>query len=241
MALVLCFAACYFSCQKSCCWPCSFTFRQCRKCCAPQPKTIQYSSDDEEIDLAWIGCYSEPDSLPSPVLSGRGQLGKVPILNATPLKKCCPHPLPDQPRCNRYTARTIFQESPPSQRSMILGRHTYVSAPGTPFGTGLSNLRSTTSTVTRRGGGHHSCRENTSAALGPIGTFQDANGHLYNVVSANRMPNSRSCLSIPIDLNNKQPLDEETPHVELPTSNPSPFESLLSINLPHEKELNPRK
>ena len=215
MALVLCFAACYFSCQKSCCWPCSFTFRQCRKCSAPQAKTIQYSSDDEEIDLAWIGCYSEPDSLPSPVLSGRGQLGKVPILNATPLKKCCPHPLPDQPRCNRYTARNIFQESPPSQRSMILERHTYASAPGPPFDTGLSYLRSTTSTVTRSGGGHHSCRENTTAAL----------------VSANRMPNSQSCLSIPIDPNNKQPLDEETHRVELPTSNPS----LLSINLPHEK------
>ena len=243
----MCLACCCLSCQKNCCWPCTFTFRQCRKCCAPKGATSLPLDDADDVDFDLDG-PSTPRRRRSPVLGRRGQLGKMTISNAAPFKKSHSRPPPDQPRRHRYTARPIFQESPPSRRSMILERHAYATPPGSltrTFDTGLSNdIPSTTSTLTRRDGGHHSSRDNTPAAqisLGPIGTLRAANGHLYNVVSASRMQNSRSHLSLPID-----PIyhheDDSTPHVDMPAPTPTRAESLLSLNSPPvDKELHPRQ
>ena len=243
LTFIVCLACCCLSCQKDCCWPCTFTFRQCRRCCAPKDATNLPldDGDDEEFDLDGPSTRRR-----SPVLGRRGQLGKVTISNAAPFRKNHSRPLPNQPRRHRYTARPVFQESPPSRRSVIMERHTYVTPPGPQFDTGLTNtIPSTTSTLTRRGGGHHSSRDVTPAAqisLGPIGTLRDANGHLYNVVSAARMQNSRSHLSLPIDPIYNHDEAASTPHVDLPTPKPSRAESLLSLNSTNEpKELDPRR
>ena len=238
IAFIACLACCCLSCRQNCCWPCTFTFRQCQRCCTPKDSLPLDDGDNEEISL-------DGPSTPrrrSPVSGRRGHLGNMTVSSAAPFKKIHSRPLPE-PRRHRYTARNIFQDSPPSRHSMILERHTYnVAPPGSRFDTGINpNIQSTNSTLTKRGGGHHPARDNHS--LGPIGTLRDANGHLYSVVSADCMNNSRSHLSLPIDPIYNRHDGASAPHVDPPAApKPTRTESLLSLNSTIDnKELNPRQ
>ena len=182
---------------------------------------------DEDFDL-------DNDSTPrrrhSPVLNRQGRPGKSSTFSNPLVKKNRPRTPPDHPRRNKFTARHPFQESPSSRRSMILEKHTYATLPGAHYDTGRYDHRDLCD------GGRPSLRENPPAVhipLGPIGTLRDANGHLYSVVSTTaNMPANRSHLSLPEGrLSESTPA---TPHV--PAPNQSRAESLLSINLPSEKD-----
>ena len=238
----MCLACCCYSCQKNCCWPCTFTFSQCRRCCASEDHT-NLPLDDGANELDDLDSPSTPRRR-SPVVGRRGQLGNMTVSNAAPFKKNHSRPLPE-PRRHRYTARNIFQDSPPSRRSMILERHNYyVTPPGPPFDSGLPVIPSTNPTLTRRGGGHQPSRDTTPAQnpLGPIGTLRDANGHLYNVVSTGRMANSRSHLSLPIDPIYNRHEDASAPNIDPPAPKPTRAESLLSLNSTIDtKEMNPKQ
>ena len=192
--------------------PCSFAFRQCRSCCTPKDDGGNLPLEAEVSDGLDMDNTSTPRRR-SPAFGRQGQSGKS-TSDSPNHKKNRPRvaALPDNLRRNKYTARQSFQESPSSHRSMVV--------PGPHFDTGyaLSGLRENPTLV--------------HTPLGPVSTLQDAHGQLYAVVPRE----SRSRMSLPTDRPEREGRCTTPPSPPLPAPNQSRAESLLSINMPNEKE-----